>query len=315
MSSSQQHVLAVNGIELSVRVSGPEHGQPVWLLHGFPECWHSWRHQVPALVAAGFRVFVPEMRGYGRSSAPEAVQAYDLLTLCADIQQAMHAFGQQRVCIVGHDWGAPVAWHLALLEPQRVAALVTLSVPFAGRPKRPASEIMRQVHGEHFNYILYFQQPGVAEAELDADIDASLRLFMGNVGALLQPKPADARLFDGVTVPAGLPQWCSEEDFQAYRQTFAGRGFRGALNWYRNFERTWKRTEFLADAQVQQPTLFLLGDQDPVGVLEAHTLKRMPGKVADLEQHLLADCGHWIQNERPQQVNALLLDFLQRRFT
>ena len=239
----------------------------------------------------------------------------DRLTLCADIQQAMHAFGQQRVCIVGHDWGAPVAWHLALLEPQRVAALVTLSVPFAGRPKRPASEIMRQVHGEHFNYILYFQQPGVAEAELDADIDASLRLFMGNVGALLQPKPADARLFDGVTVPAGLPQWCSEEDFQAYRQTFAGRGFRGALNWYRNFERTWKRTEFLANAQVQQPTLFLLGDQDPVGVLEAHTLKRMPGKVADLEQHLLADCGHWIQNERPQQVNALLLDFLQRRFT
>ena len=315
MPAYQQHLLAVNGIELSVQVAGPEHGAPVWLLHGFPECWHSWRHQVPALVRGGFRVFVPEMRGYGRSSAPEAVEAYDLLTLCADIQQAMDAFGHQRVCMVGHDWGAPVAWHLALLEPRRVAALATLSVPFAGRPKRPASEIMREVHGGHFNYILYFQQPGVAEAELDADIDASLRLFMGNVQALLEPKPADARLFDGVKVPRELPHWCSEEDFQAYRQTFTGRGFRGALNWYRNFERTWQRTEFLAQARVQQPTLFLLGDRDPVGVLEAHTLKRMPGQVADLEQHLLTDCGHWIQNEQPQRVNALLLDFLQRRFT
>ncbi|PYY79463.1 alpha/beta hydrolase [Pseudomonas sp. TKO26] len=315
MPSYQQHLLAVNGIELSVLVAGPEHGAPVWLLHGFPECWHSWRHQVPALVQAGFRVFVPELRGYGRSSAPLALEAYDLLTLCADIQQAMDAFGHHRVCMVGHDWGAPVAWHLALLEPRRVAVLATLSVPFAGRPKRPASEIMREVHGGHFNYILYFQQPGVAEAELDADIDASLRLFMGNVQALLTPKPADARLFDGVKVPQGLPQWCSEEDFQAYRQTFAGRGFRGALNWYRNFERTWQRTEFLAQARVQQPTLFLLGDRDPVGVLEAHTLKRMPGHVADLEQHLLSDCGHWIQNEQPQRVNALLLDFLKRRFT
>ncbi|NBF11630.1 alpha/beta fold hydrolase [Pseudomonas sp. Fl4BN1] len=314
MIAYQQHLLSVNGIELNVRAAGPESAPPVWLLHGFPECWHSWRHQVPALVAAGFRVLVPELRGYGRSSAPEAVEAYDLLTLCGDIQQAMDSFGHQRVCIVGHDWGAPLAWHLALLEPQRVAALVTLSVPFAGRPKRPASEIMREVHGEHFNYILYFQEPGLAEAELDADIDASLRLFMGNVAALLEAKPADARLFDGVSVPVGLPDWCSEDDFQAYRETFAGRGFRGALNWYRNFERTWQCTEFLQGAQVLQPTLFLLGDRDPVGVLEAHTLKRMPAVVPDLEQHTLHDCGHWIQSEQAPQVNRLLLDFLSRHF-
>lgn len=310
----EPHLLAVNGIELSVRISGPEQGRPVWLLHGFPECWHSWRHQVPALVAAGYRVFVPELRGYGRSSAPQAVEAYDLLTLCADIQQAMDLLGHRQVCIVGHDWGAPLAWHLALLEPQRVVALVTLSVPFAGRPKRPASEIMAEVHREHFNYILYFQQPGVAEAELDADIDASLRLFMGNVAALLQLKPADARLFDGVAVPAGLPDWCSEDDFQAYRETFAERGFRGALNWYHNFERNWQRSEFLKEAQVLQPTLFLLGDRDPVGVLEAHTLKRMPAVVAQLEQHTLRDCGHWIQNEQAPEVNRLLLDFLNRHF-
>jgi pimeloyl-ACP methyl ester carboxylesterase len=314
MDPYQPHVLNVNGIRLSVQVAGPEHGRPVWLLHGFPECWYSWRRQVPALVAAGYRVFVPELRGYGASDAPEAVEDYDLLTLCADIQGAMDAFGQRQVAMVGHDWGAMLAWYLALLEPERIQALVTLSVPFAGRPRRPATEIMRELHGERFNYILYFQTPGVAEAEMDADLDASLRLFMGNAGALLQPRPADARLFDGIQVPSGLPAWCSEADFARYRQSFAGRGFRGALNWYRNFERNWQRSEFLAGAQVTQPTLFLIGDQDPVGVLEAHTLKRMPDSVPHLDTRVLADCGHWIQSEQGDEVNRHLLAFLGRTY-
>ncbi|MBK5541352.1 alpha/beta hydrolase [Pseudomonas sp. TH05] len=308
----QAHRLSVNGIDLCVQVAGPQDGRPVWLLHGFPECWYSWREQVGPLAAAGYRVFVPQMRGYGASSAPQAVEAYDLLTLCADIQAAMDAFGHRQVCMVGHDWGAVVAWYLALLEPQRIQALVTLSVPFAGRAKRPAIEVMREVFADRFNYILYFQEPGVAEAELDADIDASLRLFMGDAGALLQPRPSDARLFDGVQIPEVLPPWCSEQDFQVYRQTFAEHGFRGALNWYRNFERNWQRSEFLSGAKVQQPTLFLIGDRDPVGVLEAHTLKRMPDSVPHLEQHLLADCGHWIQSEQAPEVNRLLLGFLQR---
>ncbi len=308
-----RHMIAVNGIELCVHVAGPQDGPAIWLLHGFPECWHSWREQIPALVAAGYRVYAPQMRGYGQSSSPAEVADYDLLTLCADIQQAMDHFGHEQVVMVGHDWGAVVAWHLALLEPERVTRLITLSVPFAGRARRPVIEILRELYADRFNYILYFQEAGVAEQELNADIERTLRLFMQDQDVFLQKKPADARLLDGTSPPGALPQWCSPEDLDVYVQTFAEHGFRGPLNWYRNFDRNWQRTEFLAGRQVLQPTLFLIGDRDPVGVFEAHTLKRMPESVPDLEQRVLANCGHWIQNERGQQVNALMLEFLGKR--
>ncbi|MCY1287544.1 Epoxide hydrolase A [compost metagenome] len=308
-------LLAVNGIDLSLYSAGPANGRPVWLLHGFPECWHSWRGQIAPLVAAGYRVLVPEMRGYGQSSAPAEPEAYALLTLCADIQRAMDALGQTEACVVGHDWGAPVAWHLGLLEPERVKALATMSVPFGGRPKRPATEIMREANAGRFNYILYFQEPGVAEAELDADIARSLRLILlgGQGEAFLQDKPEGAGLLDGLADPQGFPAWCGADDFAHYCQALA-RGFRGPLNWYRNFERNWQQTEPLAGRKIEQPTLFLLGDRDPVGKLEAYTVKRMTELVPDLEQHVLAGCGHWIQNERTDEVNGLLLDFLARKY-
>lgn len=312
MSEIQQHKVKVNGIELNVHIAGPENGPPVWLLHGFPECWYSWREQIPALVALGYRVFVPQMRGYGQSSAPPEVADYELLTLCADIQGAMDLFGHRQVVMVGHDWGAVVAWHLALLEPERVTRLVTMSVPFAGRSRRPVIEIMRELYADRFNYILYFQAPGVAEKELDADIERTLRLFMQDQDVFLQQKPASAKLLEGVPLPGKLPAWCSQQDLDVYVQTFAGDGFRGPLNWYRNFERNWQRTEFLAGKQVLQPTLFLIGDRDPVGVFEAHTLKRMPEVVPNLQQAVLANCGHWIQNEQGARVNELLVGFLGR---
>lgn len=307
-----QQLIHVNGIELSVHIAGPEHGSPIWLLHGFPECWHSWREQIPALAAAGYRVFAPQMRGYGQSSSPAEVADYDLLTLCGDIQQAMDYFGHGQVVMVGHDWGSVVAWHLALLEPERVARLITMSVPFAGRARRPVIEIMRELYADRFNYILYFQEPGVAEQELNADIERTLRLFMQDQDVFLQRKPANATLLEGVTAPGALPQWCSQADLDVYVNTFVAHGFRGPLNWYRNFERNWQRTESLAGKQVLQPTLFLIGDRDPVGVFEAHTLKRMPDSVPHLEQHVLPNCGHWIQNEQGQRVNALMLGFLGR---
>jgi pimeloyl-ACP methyl ester carboxylesterase len=312
MSEIQQQKVKVNGIELNVHIAGPENGPPVWLLHGFPECWYSWREQIPALVALGYRVFVPQMRGYGQSSAPSEVADYELLTLCADIQGAMDLFGHRQVVMVGHDWGAVVAWHLALLEPERVTRLVTMSVPFAGRSRRPVIEIMRELYADRFNYILYFQAPGVAEKELDADIERTLRLFMQDQDVFLQQKPASAKLLEGVPLPGKLPAWCSQQDLDVYVQTFANDGFRGPLNWYRNFERNWQRTEFLAGKQVLQPTLFLIGDRDPVGVFEAHTLKRMPEVVPNLQQAVLANCGHWIQNEQGARVNELLVGFLGR---
>lgn len=315
MSLSHQ-LIQVNGITLSLYVAGTQQGQPVWLLHGFPECWHSWRHQIVALAEQGYRVFVPEMRGYGASAAPEAVESYDLLTLCGDIQAAMTYFGHQQAAVVGHDWGAMVAWYLALLEPQRVSTLVTMSVPFAGRPRRPATEIMREVNAGRFNYILYFQEPGKAEQELDADIDRTLRLLMyyDKKNLLIQNRPEDSCLFEDDMQPGPLPDWCPEEAFDVYRQTFARHGFRGPLNWYRNFERNWQRTEFLQGHKIEQPTLFLIGDKDPVKVLEHYTLEKMPLWVPELESHLLPGCGHWLQSEQPDSVNVHLCRFLAAHY-
>lgn len=321
MLMPDHQLLHVNGIELSLYTAGPERGPAVWLLHGFPECWYSWRHQIEHLAASGYRVFMPEMRGYGDSSAPQAVDAYDLLTVCADIQCAMDYLGHTRVCVIGHDWGAPVAWHLALLEPQRVAAVVGMAVPYGGRPKQPATALMGQLYAQRYHYILHFQTPGVAEAQMDADPARTLRMMMHNTSAavpkdfFLQEKPASAGLFDGLQDPGTLPDWCSDMAFAVYVRTFAKHGFRGALNWYRNFERNWLRTESLAERIIEQPALFLLGDLDPVGTLEAYTLKQMPNRVRHLEQHLIKACGHWIQNEQPAQVNELLLAFLQRHYS
>ncbi|MBU0902860.1 MULTISPECIES: alpha/beta fold hydrolase [Pseudomonas] len=320
MDQLEHHILQVNGIDLSLYSAGPKIGRWVWLLHGFPECWHSWRQQIAPLAAAGYRVLIPEMRGYGQSSAPRDPAAYDVMTICADIQATMDQLGQQQVCVVGHDWGAPIAWHLALLEPDRVKAVVGMAVPFGGRPKQPAIDIMRQLYAERFHYILHFQEPGIAEAEMDADIPRTLRMMMYNTSAaapkdhFLQEKPAGAGLFDGMHDPATLPAWCDNAAFEHYLSAFEGRGFYGALNWYRNFERNWQRTEALADRQIEQPALFLLGDKDPVGTLEAYTLKQMPKRITQLEQHVLKDCGHWIQNEQAEQVNKLLVDFLRRHY-
>lgn len=310
----EHQLLAVNDITLSLYSAGPVDGRPLWLLHGFPECWYSWRHQIEPLARSGYRVLLPEMRGYGQSSAPSEPEAYDLITLCGDIQAAMDALGHTEAAVISHDWGAGLAWYLTLLEPQRIKALVTLSVPFGGRPKRPAIDIMREANADRFNYIVYFQDVGVAESELDADITRSLQLLLGGTGEMfLQDKPADARLFDGMPEPQGLPAWCTKEDFSVYQHTLS-RGFRGPLNWYRNFSRTWQRTEALAGQSIVPPTLFLLGDDDLVGKLESHTLKRMNQVVPRLEQHVLEHCGHWIQNERPNEVNALLDDFLGRHY-
>ncbi|WP_217474299.1 alpha/beta fold hydrolase [Stutzerimonas stutzeri] len=320
MHPIEHQLLAVNGITLSLYSAGPISGSVVWLLHGFPECWYSWRHQIEALAQAGYRVMIPEMRGYGQSSAPDDVAAYDLITLCGDIQAAMDELGQCSVAVVGHDWGAPVAWHLALLEPQRVRAVAAMAVPYGGRPKRPAIELIRSHFADRFNYILYFQQPGVAEAELDQDVARTLRMMMHNTSAavpkdfFLQDKPAGSSLYEGMEDPGGPPDWCGPDAFEIYIRTFEGRGFRGALNWYRNFERNWTRTAPLAERRVEQPALFLLGDRDPVGTLEAHTLQKMPAWVPDLERHLIANCGHWLQGEQPEAVSGHLLHFLKRRY-
>lgn len=318
MQQTEQHILDINDIQLSVHVAGPAHGQPVWLLHGFPECWYSWRHQMQALADAGYRAFAPEMRGYGRSSAPAAIEAYDIPTLCSDIQAAMDHFGHTEVAMVGHDWGANIAWYLALYEPERVKVVCGMSVPFGGRPKRPAIEMMRERFKDKFLYILYFQEPGPAENELEADIPRTLRILMhGRPSAgngLISDKPADSRWLDDYIDPQVPPAWCPPEAFDVYVETYIDNGFHGPLNWYRNYERNWERTAELAGKQVQQPALFIIGDRDPVGKLESFTIERMPQIVPKVEQHVIERCGHWVQSQKPEEVNTLLLAFLQREY-
>ena len=206
MATTEQRFLDVNGIQLSVHIAGPEKGRPIWLLHGFPECWYSWRHQIEMLADQGYRVHAPEMRGYGRTSAPEATEDYDILMLCADIQGAMDLLGQKQVAMVGHDWGALVAWHLALLEPVRITTLCCMSVPYAGRPKVPPIHKMRELFADRFHYIVYFQEVGPAERELEADIARTLRLVMHGLSSntaagegLIQNKPAGSGWLEGLS--------------------------------------------------------------------------------------------------------------------
>ncbi len=201
------------------------------LCHGFPELWYSWRHQLPALAAAGYRAVAPDQRGYGRSSRPEPVEDYDIVHLAGDVLGLMDALGEERAVVVGHDLGAIVTWHLAQTAPERLDGIAALSVPFWPRPSRPYTVEWKEQFGDRFFYILHFQTPGVADAQLGADAGASLRLILRRVSP-------DA--FDGTAEPPRLPNWMSEEEFAVYETEFRRTGFTGGLNWYRNFDRNWE---------------------------------------------------------------------------
>ena len=293
-------------------------GPAVVLLHGFPEGPHSWRHVIPPLADAGYRVIAPSQRGYAGTDAPPEVTAYDQIELAADVVALLDTLGAADAVVVDHDWGGPVAWITALLHPQRVRGVVALSVGHGGRsPHPPISSLERRV-GESFFYMLYFQEPGVAEAELEADVRESLRVFYYSAsgdlppGSFFVPQPRTAKLFDSMKAPPGLPPWLAEADLDVYAAAFRESGFRGPLNWYRNMDRSWERTAHLATAKVQQPALFIAGDRDPVVFFSQSVLQRMPEAVPRLRsQIMLPGCGHWTAQERPAEVTAELLAFLR----
>jgi pimeloyl-ACP methyl ester carboxylesterase len=307
--------ISTNGITLRTVVEGK--GPLVVLLHGFPQCWYLWRHQIDPLVQAGFQVAVPDQRGYGGSDRPEAVDAYNVVELSKDVVGIADALGHQQFIVVGHDWGAPVAWHSALLHPKRVRAVVGMSVPYL---RGQAGMMTRQENfGDNFWYIVYFQKPGVAEAELEADIRKSLRMtyFAASGDApeelwFLQ-KPASAKFLDGLIDPPKLPAWLTEEDLDYYVARYQQSGFRGPLNWYRNIDRNIEITPQLANAKIEQPAFFIAGSKDIVlrfgggGLVEA-----MKPWVPNLRGTVLIDrAGHWVQAERPQPVNEALIGFLK----
>ncbi len=296
-----------NGVTLRVTEAGDPGNPVVVLAHGFPELAHSWRHQIPALAAAGYHVLAPDQRGYGGSSRPEAIEAYNIAELTADIAGLLDDVGAQRAVLVGHDWGSPVVTNFPLYYPDRVSAVAALSVPPIPRASAPPTQIWRTIFGDNFFYILYFQEPGVADAALNADVRSSLQRMVALEGF---GGPVD-QMTEQPLPP--LPDWLSTEEFDEYVRAFEVTGFTGPLNWYRNFDRNWELTDpaagGLAAHTITVPLLFLAGSADPV---LGFTPRDRVTEVATggYREVLLDGAGHWLQQERPDEVNAVLLEFL-----
>lgn len=327
MSQPSQRMVRTNGISLNVAEQGQ--GPLVLLVHGFPESWYSWRHQLAALAEAGYRAIAPDMRGYGKSDRPAAIDQYTILHLVGDLVGLLDAHEAPDAVIVGHDWGATISWAAARLRPDRFRAAAILSVPFRPRgPARPTS-LMPQTADAQF-YQLYFQEPGVAEAEFERDPRQTMRamLFGGSgegTAAIRANAAASGRtvgvgmvqrsggmLPSGVTIP--LPSWVNEADVEFYAGEFARSGFRGPLNYYRNIDRNWELMAAFDGVKVTVPALYIAGDHDMVTAFPgaAELIANMKQSVPMLRDTImLPGCGHWTQQERPKEVNVALIDFLR----
>jgi pimeloyl-ACP methyl ester carboxylesterase len=314
MNITQRRV-ATNGIELNIAEQGE--GPLVLLLHGFPESWYSWRHQFEPIANAGFHVVAPDMRGYGKSDKPDDISAYNQVEVVNDIIGLIPALGHETAIVIGHDWGAPTAWSTALHHPNKVTAVGALSVPFSPRAEAPPLDTLKAIFKDMFFYQLYFQAPGVAEAELEADIRTSLRKFYhmasGDVSiADFTPKPADADLLSDLPDPGKLGDWCSEKDLDFYTAEFEASRFRGPLNYYRNHNLSWQLTED-APRKISQPAMFMAGQKDGVIMMAAEALKQMEQTVPNQVLHeLIPGIGHWTQQEAPEAVNKGILYFLEQ---
>jgi pimeloyl-ACP methyl ester carboxylesterase len=324
MSTPTSRTLAVNGLRMQFLEQGE--GPAVLLCHGFPETSYAWRQQLPALAAAGFRALAPDLRGYGGTTQPTGRDQYTLLQLVGDLVGLLDALGVAQAVVVGNDWGATVAWHAALLRPDRFRAVVALSVPMMGQPPVAPTSIFPQT-AEALHYTLYFQPPGLAEAEFEADVRQTLRKLLFAASGEAGPRqPGDDTpnpfgmvsrqrgLLAPLPDPATLPSWLTEADLDVYTAAFTASGFAGGLNYYRNLDRN---RELLAPFQglpVAVPALFLIGQRD-VGLSipgMREIIAAMPSLVPQLRPVVeLPAAGHWLQQERPAEVNAALLAFLQ----
>jgi pimeloyl-ACP methyl ester carboxylesterase len=307
---SVHRFVTANGIRIHLAEQGK--GPLVLLCHGFPESWYSWRHQLQALADVGFHAVAPDMRGYGQTDRPEDIDQYTVMHLVGDLVGVVDALRVDTAVIAGHDWGATVAWHAVLLRPDRFRAIIALSVPFRPRGTVRPTLAMPQ-HDNALYYQLYFQKPGVAEAELERDVrDTMRRLFLGN-GVPGGMVPRSGGWLTGRVAASGVP-WLTEADVEFYATEFARTGFRGGLNYYRNLDRNWELIAPYAGMNVNVPALFMAGDRDPVlsypGMDAA--VKDLPNSIPRLwKTIILPDCGHRIQQERPREVNAAMSEFLK----
>jgi pimeloyl-ACP methyl ester carboxylesterase len=311
-----ERAIATNGVQLHTLEAG-EPGAPVVLLaHGFPELAYSWRHQIPALAAAGYHVLAPDQRGYGRTTRPTDIAAYNIAELSADLIGLLDDVGADKAVFIGHDWGSPVVWSSAQLHPDRVAAVVGMSVPPVPRSQIPPTKAFRAIFGDNFFYMLYFQEPGPADVELGGDPRRTITRMLNGLtrsddpaAALRMIKPGPAGFIDRLPEADVLPDWITASEVDHYVAEFTRTGFTGGLNWYRNLDRNW---ELMADppaTTIAVPAMFIGGTADPV--LSFMRTDRAPEVVTGrYREVLIEDAGHWLQQEKPEQVNELLLDFL-----
>lgn len=315
-SGVTERVIETNGVRLRTLEAGNPGAPVVLLAHGFPELAYSWRHQIPALAAAGYHVLAPDQRGYGGSDRPDAVEDYNIVALVGDLVGLLDNVGAERAVLVGHDWGAIVAWTTPLLHSDRVAGVVGMSVPPVPRPRVPPTQAWRNTFGDSFFYILYFQEPGVADADLANDpattmrrMMAGLRPFDPHAAAIRMAAPGPEGYVERLAEPARLPDWLSQQELDRYTAEFTRTGFTGPLNWYRNFDRNRQLTETTPARTITAPALYIAGTDDPV---LAFTRRDRASEVVsgDYREVLVDGAGHWVQQERPNEVNRELLSFL-----
>lgn len=313
------HIVHTNGIDMAVHEMGPKDGFPVVLCHGFPELAYSWRHQLPALAAAGYRAIAPDQRGYGGTTRPEKIEDYDIPHLTDDLAGLLDALELKKAVFCGHDWGGLVVWQMALYHPERVAGVIGVNTPFL--PRAPVDPIMamRAVYGENM-YIVFFQKPGEADAILAKDVGKTFRFFMRKNSMTAEEfakRPQSERNLELVSaLQSDEAKWPGEpllkpDELNMFVDTFERTGFTGGINWYRNFTRNWQLSEKL-EQKVQVPGLMIMAEDDVV--LSPAIAEGMERYVPDLEKSLIRRCGHWTQQEHPEETNKVMVDWLRRHF-
>jgi len=306
---------------ITLRVYEAGSGPAVVLCHGFPELAYSWRHQIPALVDAGFRVIVPDMRGYGESDAPEGSDAYDIDHLTGDMAGLLDALGEEKAVFAGHDWGGFVVWAMPALHPERTAGVIGVNTPHVARAPIPPTQAMRFAAGDDPDsiYILWFQQPGVAEAELERHTELLFEKLMrrgippAEMARLAAESGGDMNPFRRLPeLPNRGEAFLTDEERAIYVDTFRKSGFRGGVSWYRNFDRNWERHPEIGTRQIDLPCLMVTAEWDPV--LSPAMAADMGTRCSDLRTVMIEGCGHWTMQERPEELNDIMVRWLRDRF-
>ncbi len=318
-SFPEPKMVKTNGIEMAVYEAGPKDGFPVVLAHGFPELAYSWRYQLPALAAAGFRAIAPDQRGYGRTSRPQDVQSYDMPHLTSDLAGLLDALAIDRAVFCGHDWGGLVVWQMPIYQPKRVAGVIGVNTPFLPRPPIDPIMGMRAVFGEDM-YIVFFQKPGVADQLLAQDVGKTFRFFMrkNTVTAAEYAKlPQEQKNLALVhALQTDEKEWGGEPlmpqaELNVFIETFKRTGFTGGINWYRNISRNWELSGSM-EQKVRVPGLMIMAEDDVV--LSPAMADGMEAFVPDLARVLIRHCGHWTQQEHPEETNQAMISWLNQHF-